>query len=128
MQPWPMDLVPPSSSPVKAARPQSGPKTQDRYLEHGPPAPSPISSGHRKTRLGGGRMLSRSELTTGHGRAAEMAVARARHALQGAEPLVSTASATWYEEDERDLLLVRVFGIVFSSNASLSKDRDNKTQ
>lgn len=48
-------------------------------------------------------MLSRSELTTGHGRAAEMAVARARHALQGAEPLVSTASATWYEEDERDL-------------------------
>lgn len=51
-------------------------------------------------------MLSRSELTTGHGRAAEMAVARARHALQGAEPLVSTASATWYEEDERDLLPV----------------------
>lgn len=50
-------------------------------------------------------MLSRSELTTGHGRAAEMAVARARHALQGAEPLVSTASATWYEEDERDLCL-----------------------
>jgi hypothetical protein len=73
-------------------------------------------------------MLSRSELTTGHGRAAEMVVARARHALQGAEPLISTASATWYEEDERDLLPVRVFGIVFLSNASLSKDRDNKTQ
>ena len=30
---------PPSSSPVKAARPQSGPKTQDRYLAHGPLRP-----------------------------------------------------------------------------------------